>query len=175
MSSYSTTQRCLSRLTVPVEDIITSQALHLEKLNNWKDNLAITSGSISCPLNQSTSDPPPLQFVSNVCPYVRMEVVAPRSVRTSRTLRYILDPPVIKDSNLLHSMDDIFEYLRVVSEVFTTNYPPSPIDGNTFGSELPGEISLYRLQSYTFDIYLYMNEDQETGDCVVYDDKQQHF
>lgn len=60
-------------------------------------------------------------------------------------------------------MDHILEYFRVVSDTYATDYPASPIDENATDSELPGEIYLYRLQSYSFDIYLYLNEDEETG------------
>lgn len=128
--------------------------------------MAIRSSNTPCPLNQSTSDPSeviPAQYVSQICPYARMKVVATRSINTIRTVRYVLEPPTIKDSNLLHSMDHILEYFRVVSDTYTTDYPASPIDENITDSELPGEIFLYRLQSYSFDIYLYLNEGEETG------------
>jgi hypothetical protein len=60
-------------------------------------------------------------------------------------------------------MEDTLAYLSTVSDTHTLVTLASPIDENVTINHLPAEVSLYQLESYSFDLYLYLDYGEPKG------------
>lgn len=119
------------------------------------ENNPYSSSSNSCPTATSNEASQPAE---RECPFAKIKATALHSVLYNRKLHYVNYPPSIHNSTLQHTAEELVEHFSRSSEDSTF-----ASIADRFDHGLPREISLQRLESYSFELYLYLEYEGTMG------------
>jgi len=154
-----TDQNCVSRLQIPFQDSITLQTYHKTRHKNWESTHLLSLNNASCPTSITMeTTKPATDYWERQCPFARIQATALHSVVHGRTLHYLSKPPRIQNSTLQHSAHELSRHFSRSSDasMFVTVE-------DKIKNSLPEEISLQRFESYSFELYLYLEYEGVTG------------
>ncbi|XP_048586067.1 cation channel sperm-associated auxiliary subunit gamma isoform X2 [Nematostella vectensis] len=160
---------CVARVSIPVEDLTEFLIYQKHRLDHLDSNRLRRNYDKTCPGTHVSAIHPPSQPVNVVprqCPFARVEIKAPGGPRNTRSLNYQLAPPLLLDKRLIYTQEENMAYHADLEGSFKS----SPVDTETIAkshsSTLPSEISLGRGDAYTFEIFLYLDNDQSNDNSA---------